>query len=159
MRETEDRWVRKDGRAASVLYREIWAVVCRIPRGKVATYGQVAEIAGRPRQPRLVGYALRALPENAGVPWHRVVNAAGAVSRRSGGPSGYEETFQHALLKQEGIRFDSHGRLDLEECRWRPRIRSGQARRGSPGAPPRGRARGEGRSCPDWSGPFRSRPS
>jgi methylated-DNA-protein-cysteine methyltransferase-like protein len=58
-------------------WRRIYAVVRRIPRGRVATYGQVAWVAGLPRQARLVGYAMHAVGESATIPWHRVVNAAG----------------------------------------------------------------------------------
>jgi len=61
----------------------ILAVVRRIPRGRVATYGQIAALAGLARQPRLVGYALHALPTSTAVPWHRVINARGMVSIRS----------------------------------------------------------------------------
>jgi len=108
----------------SRLYRDIWAVVRRIPRGRVATYGQIALLAGQPGQPRLVGYALHSLPENSGVPWHRVINARGMVSTRAASAGGFTEPLQQAMLRQEGIFFDSHGRLDLSEYRWRPRTRA-----------------------------------
>ena len=61
-------------------YSRIYAVVRRIPRGRVATYGQVAELAGLPGHARQVGYALHALPRGTTVPWHRVLNARGALS-------------------------------------------------------------------------------
>ena len=64
-------------------YARIYAVIRRIPRGRVATYGQVAELAGLPGHARQVGYALHALPAATAVPWHRVINAAGGVSLRS----------------------------------------------------------------------------
>ena len=64
-------------------YARIYAVIRRIPFGKVATYGQVAELAGLPGHARQVGYALHALPSATAVPWHRVINAAGTVSRRA----------------------------------------------------------------------------
>src|ERR1041385_5478860 len=64
-------------RAMPITRDQIFAIVSRIPRGRVATYGQVARLAGIPGQPRLVGYALSALGEGSRVPWHRVVNAAG----------------------------------------------------------------------------------
>jgi methylated-DNA-protein-cysteine methyltransferase-like protein len=105
-------------RRASERYRRIWAVVRRIPRGRVATYGQVATLAGIPRHARMVGYALHALPEGSTVPWHRVINAAGAVSLR--GEPGYDR-LQRALLEGEGIRFDVEGRVALARYRWRPR--------------------------------------
>jgi methylated-DNA-protein-cysteine methyltransferase-like protein len=93
--------------------------VRRIPKGRVATYGQVAALAGRPGQARLVGYALSALPSKSGVPWQRVVNAQGRVSLRSDG-SGYG-TIQGLLLRREGVRFDKSGVISLAVFRWRPR--------------------------------------
>ena len=94
-------------------------MVARVPRGRVATYGQVARLAGLPAHARLVGYALSALPEKARLPWQRVVNAQGRVSPRSGGsPMGL---IQRRLLEGEGIRFDARGALSLERYRWRPR--------------------------------------
>src|SRR4051812_45835597 len=63
-------------------FERIYAVVRKIPKGRVATYGQVARLAGLPRHARHVGFALAALDERAAVPWQRVVNAAGRISRR-----------------------------------------------------------------------------
>jgi methylated-DNA-protein-cysteine methyltransferase related protein len=105
----------------SDLYKRIWAVAARIPRGRVATYGQVAALAGRPGQPRLAGYALHHIPEDSTVPWHRVVNARGTISLRTGLFLGAEESLQMVLLRREGIRFDAQGRLDLSRYQWRPR--------------------------------------
>lgn len=99
-------------------YERIYAVVRRIPRGRVATYGQVAELARLPRQPRLVGYALHALPGECAVPWQRVVNALGEVSRRR--RPGVDRV-QRQLLEGEGVVFDARARIDLERHRWRPR--------------------------------------
>lgn len=100
-------------------HQRIRAVVARIPRGRVATYGQIAALAGLAGQPRLVGYALHALPDGSSLPWQRVVNARGEVSRRSD-PSGHEN-LQRAMLEKEGVRFDARGRLDLARFQWRPR--------------------------------------
>jgi methylated-DNA-protein-cysteine methyltransferase-like protein len=98
--------------------QRIYTVVRRIPRGRVATYGQVAALAGLPGHARQVGYALHALPEGTRLPWHRVINARGEVSlRRTPGP----ELSQRMLLEREGIRFDSRGRVDLHVCGWRAR--------------------------------------
>lgn len=94
----------------------IYRVVRRIPRGFVATYGQVARLAGLPRQARRVGYALAALNGDEGVPWHRVVNAQGRISLRASGDSGGR---QRDLLEAEGIEFDRSGRLSLERFGWR----------------------------------------
>jgi methylated-DNA-protein-cysteine methyltransferase-like protein len=103
-------------------YRRIYRVVRRIPSGKVATYGQIAELAGIPRQPRRVGYALHALPRGSDVPWQRVINAKGEVSRRS--TPGCEGV-QRAALESEGVVFDARGRVDLARYQWRPRWRPG----------------------------------
>jgi methylated-DNA-protein-cysteine methyltransferase-like protein len=85
----------------------------------VATYGQVARMAGLPGQARQVGYALSALENGSRIPWHRVVNAQGRISARSdGGPAA---RVQHVLLERERVRFDSDGRIPLERFRWRPR--------------------------------------
>ena len=86
----------------------------RIPRGRVATYGQVADLAGLEGHARQVGYALHALPSNSGVPWHRVINAKGEISARSGSDWG---ELQRYLLEAEGIKFDRDGRIDLNKFR------------------------------------------
>lgn len=94
----------------------ICAVIRRIPFGWVATYGQVATMAGMPRRARLVGRVLQRLDPAIKIPWHRVVNAKGEVSyspSRNGG-----DTLQRHLLEKEGLKFDRRDRLDLERCRW-----------------------------------------
>jgi methylated-DNA-protein-cysteine methyltransferase-like protein len=98
-------------------YDEIYTVVAAIPRGRVATYGQVAELAGLPRRARMVGYALRHLPDGSGVPWHRVVNASGEISHR-GRPD--SERDQKTLLMAEGVEFNRLDRISLREYRWDP---------------------------------------
>ncbi len=100
-------------------YRQIYAAVRRIPHGRVATYGQIADIAGLPRQPRMVGYALSALSDSRSIPWHRVINAKGEVSARS--EPGFEQV-QRALLEREGIEFDARDRVSLARFRWQPRL-------------------------------------
>ena len=102
---------------------EIYAVVMTIPAGRVATYGQVAELAGLSRHARQVGYALRRLPVDSAVPWHRVVNAGGEISLRSAAVCESEnesENEQRLLLEDEGVRFDGRGRIHLREFRWNP---------------------------------------
>jgi methylated-DNA-protein-cysteine methyltransferase-like protein len=99
-------------------YQRIYEVVRRIPKGRVATYGQVAALAGLGRHARQVGYALSALPEASRVPWHRVVNARGTISPRSEPDT---DTDQRGLLEAEGVVFDGLGRLALPRYRWRPR--------------------------------------
>jgi methylated-DNA-protein-cysteine methyltransferase-like protein len=98
-------------------YTRIYSVIRRVPRGRVATYGQIARIAGLPGHARQVGYALHALTSATAVPWQRVVNAAGAISLRPmrGGIS------QRLLLEKEGVRFDARGRIPLEKFGWRAR--------------------------------------
>jgi methylated-DNA-protein-cysteine methyltransferase-like protein len=103
-----------------VSYQLIYSVVRRIPRGRVATYGQVASLAGLAGHARQVGYALNALPDGTVVPWHRVVNAAGRISTRAT-PGG--ELVQQLLLEKEGVRLDTRGRIPLERVRWQPRLR------------------------------------
>lgn len=98
-------------------YERIYRVVAAIPRGRVATYGQVALLAGLPRRARLVGRALSALDEGSDVPWHRVVGASGRISSRDEAP--YEH-LQRVLLEEEGVRFDARGRIDLGRWRWEP---------------------------------------
>jgi methylated-DNA-protein-cysteine methyltransferase-like protein len=98
-------------------YTRIYEVVGQIPRGRVATYGQVAELAGLPGHARQVGYALHALAGDD-VPWHRVVNAQGRVSHRSDpGCDGY----QRELLEEEGVEFNDRAQIPLERYRWEPK--------------------------------------
>jgi methylated-DNA-protein-cysteine methyltransferase-like protein len=99
-------------------YERIYKTVQRIPKGRVATYGQIAMLSGIPRQPRRVGYALSALHDYQPVPWHRVINSKGRISRRS--EPGYEFV-QQALLESEGIVFDTNGRVELAQFLWRPK--------------------------------------
>ena len=98
-------------------WERVYAVVRRIPRGKVATYGQVARLAGLGGDARQVGYALHALPAGSRVPWHRVINARGAISLhpRSGG-----DVTQRLMLEKEGVRFNAGGRTDLKRFGWKP---------------------------------------
>ncbi|HYK03253.1 MAG TPA: MGMT family protein [Thermoanaerobaculia bacterium] len=96
-------------------YDLIYKTVKKIPRGKVATYGQIAELAGLEGHARQVGYALHNLPGASDVPWHRVINAKGEISPRSAGDS---HELQRMLLEEEGVLFDGRGRVDLRACRW-----------------------------------------
>lgn len=89
----------------------------RIPRGRVATYGQVAALAGFPRHARQVGYAMRDLPQGSELPWHRVLNARGEVSARAA--VGWEDV-QRGLLEQEGVELVRE-RVDLLRFGWKPR--------------------------------------
>ncbi len=95
----------------------VYAVVRRIPRGRVATYGQIAGISGLGEMARQVGYALHGLPAGSSVPWHRVVNARGEISPRSVRGSDFE---QRLRLEIEGVEFDARGRVRLDHHRWEP---------------------------------------
>lgn len=112
------------------LYPKIYAVVRRIPRGRVATYGQVARLAGIPGHARQVGYALHALPERTRVPWHRVVNRMGAISPRA--TPGFDK-LQRVLLEAEGVGFDTKGRIALDRFLWAPGRRRARSTRSRPG--------------------------
>ena len=98
----------------------VYAVTRRIPTGSVLTYGDVAELAGYPGAARQVGWALRALPEldlapeEANVPWWRVVNRTGTLAEFEG------RFLQAELLREEGIPVDPRGRFDLARYRWEP---------------------------------------
>ncbi|NJN21296.1 MAG: methyltransferase [Leptolyngbya sp. RL_3_1] len=99
-------------------YDRIYAVVRQIPVGQVATYGQVAELAGLIGKPRLVGYALYRVTDADEVPWHRVINAKGEVSHalsRNG-----SDYLQRVLLEDEGVVFNAKGKVNLATYRWRP---------------------------------------
>ena len=99
-------------------HHAIWLVVRRIPRGRVASYGQVARLVRPACGPRQVGYALAALPEHSTVPWHRVVNAAGKISLR-----GHSAVTQRLRLKSEGVDVTEGGRVALDRFGWKPRVR------------------------------------
>jgi methylated-DNA-protein-cysteine methyltransferase-like protein len=104
--------MRKHSDGGSGLYEAIYALVRQIPKGKVATYGQVAAILGR-CTPRMVGYAMAAVPHGSDVPWHRVLNSTG---RSSLGGEGGE--VQRGLLENEGVQFSAGGRADLARFLW-----------------------------------------
>jgi methylated-DNA-protein-cysteine methyltransferase-like protein len=89
-----------------------------VPRGHVASYGQIARLAGFPRHARLVGYALHKLPIASGIPWHRIVNAKGELSLvRAGRASGLE---QRIRLEREGVSVNAAFRVSMARFGWRP---------------------------------------
>ena len=104
----------KKKRSPTPLFDVIFAVVRSIPKGRVASYGQIASVVGR-CSPLMVGYAMSAVPFNGDVPWHRVVNHKGMISSRGDGDG---EQIQRILLEAEGVRFDEKGRIDLNRVRW-----------------------------------------
>ena len=98
-------------------FDRVYAVVRMIPRGKVASYGQIAALLGHPRAARTVGWALNALRDNDidDVPWQRVINSQGRISI-SRADLGAE--LQQALLEEEGVEFDLRGYVDLKRFGW-----------------------------------------
>ena len=103
--------------------RRVWQAVSRIPRGQLATYGQIADLIGAYGCARQVGWALRRLTLPTDVPWHRVVNAKGRISMslsREG-----SDWIQRQLLMEEGVPVDAEGRLPLRKRLWRPGAMSG----------------------------------
>jgi methylated-DNA-protein-cysteine methyltransferase-like protein len=91
-------------------------IIKSIPRGKVATYGQIAAFAGSPRAARQVVRILHSCSIKDNLPWHRVINGQGKISLKPG--QGYES--QKRLLKKEGVKFALDGSVDLNQYQWRP---------------------------------------
>ncbi len=101
-------------------YTAIYAIVRQIPPGRVATYGQVADLAGLYGKARLVGYALYRVAPDSDIPWHRVINARGQVSES---PVRYgSDHLQRSLLEAEGVIFTANGQIDLAQYRWQPSL-------------------------------------
>jgi len=98
-------------------YRKIYDVVRQVSRGRLATYGQIAGLAGLAGHARQVGYALHTLPENSDVPWQRIVNARGEISIRSNPFAG---DVQRQMLEEEGVFAELNGRYSLNRYGWRP---------------------------------------
>jgi len=101
----------------SKTYHQIYKIIQKIPKGSIATYGQIAELAGFPRQARMVGYALHALPSGSNIPWHRVINAQGKISQHA------DQMFcqiQRQLLESEGVVFDERECIQLMDFQWQP---------------------------------------
>lgn len=99
-------------------YQLIYAAVLQIPAGKVASYGDVAAMAGLPNHARMAGYALHHLAEGSPVPWHRILNSQGVLSLGKSKPG--RENVQRELLEAEGVVFKENGRVDLKKYRYRP---------------------------------------
>ena len=96
-------------------HQRVYQAVCEIPKGKVATYGQIALMAGSPRAARIVGHALHHNPRPGEIPCHRVVNREGGMAPAFafGGPE-----VQAMLLREEGVEVGEDGRVDLSRYRW-----------------------------------------
>lgn len=101
----------------SSAFEKIYSIVARIPVGKVATYGQIAVLAGMSNGARTVGWAMRAVPENRKLPCHRVVNKAGKLAPEHvfGG-----QDIQRSLLEAEGVSFRLDGTIDMDSQLWMP---------------------------------------
>ncbi|RUR74072.1 MGMT family protein [Chlorogloeopsis fritschii PCC 9212] len=114
-----DAGTQRRGEILMSTYDNIYAIVRQIPKGRVATYGQVADLAHLYGKARLVGYALYQVDERlSDIPWHRVINSKGEISYsplRHGG-----DYRQRYLLEQEGIIFSPEGRVNLREYKWQP---------------------------------------
>ena len=95
-------------------YQQVYALLSRVPAGRVVTYGDIARMLGRPGAGRLVGWAMRSCPE--GLAWHRVLNAQGRPSTTARLPDG--QLMQQALLEEEGVAFDEMGCVDLDRFAW-----------------------------------------
>ena len=140
---------------AASAWEAYYSVVRRIPRGKVATYAQVALLAGRPRSARQVGYALAALRGTRHrVPWQRVLGRRSARSAAIAIRDAVGAAAQRDLLEREGVAVDDRGRVSLERFGWRPRIGGASPSLSGPVTLPRSARRTRG-----WSGPRRTGPS
>lgn len=100
---------------AGKTFELIYDVVKQIPKGKVATYGQIALYVGNPRWSQVVGFALHSNPDQENIPCHRVVNRFGELAEafKFGG-----KNIQHELLEKEGVEFLPDGKVDLKQCLW-----------------------------------------
>ncbi len=98
----------------SDFFERIYKIIQKIPKGKVATYGQIAALAGKPRAARAVGWALNNTPPELDLPWQRVINASG----RSSFDEEAKRKLQAALLKKEGVKFNRSGQVDLQKFQW-----------------------------------------
>jgi methylated-DNA-protein-cysteine methyltransferase-like protein len=94
----------------------IWETIAEIPKGCVASYGQIADIAGIPRGARQVGYALRHLPDGHGVPWHRVLQASGKIAFEKGSRA-YKEQSKRLMMEDVAV---MAGKVDMKKYRWQP---------------------------------------
>lgn len=106
-------------KATEEFYNRIHKLALLIPRGKVATYGQLAFMAGNPRGARAAGRAMKFAPADMDIPCHRVVNKSGEVA------PGYVfegRKHQRRMLETEGVEFRATGRIDMKKCLWDPDI-------------------------------------
>ena len=110
----------KEPAAELTMYKKFYAMVRKVPRGRVATYGQIAKLCGMPRHARHVGYALSAIPEGIKLPWQRIINSQGRISLRLRHWDSGSDDLQRILLEAEGVTFDSTGKVSLKKFQWQP---------------------------------------
>ena len=109
------------------VFEKIYRLVLRIPRGRVMTYGQIAQLLEDRYSPRLVGWAMHATPKDArNIPWHRVINSRGSIS--TGRVILTQPDVQQLLLEAEGVVFDERGHCELNVYQWSPRRRAARAK-------------------------------
>lgn len=101
----------------ATFFRRVVTIIKKIPRGKVATYGQIAALSGNPRAARQVAWVLHSASAKEKLPWQRVINSQGGISLPRYG--GYE--LQRALLVKEGIKFDAADQIALARFQWKPK--------------------------------------
>jgi methylated-DNA-protein-cysteine methyltransferase-like protein len=109
------RGAKKSDEGAISPFERVWRLVVRIPRKRVATYGQLSELVDRRLTPVGIGWAIRAAPDGA-IPWHRVVSSKGTISTDR-----FHSGLQRAMLEREGVRFRDDGTIDLAKYLWKPR--------------------------------------
>lgn len=108
---------KRPSEASQRFFDAVYELVREIPRGRVATYGQIGGLLERSGGARTVGWAMRALPRGGNVPWQRVINSQGHISL-----TGRSAALQKALLESEGVVFDETGRVDLRKFGWEPNL-------------------------------------
>lgn len=109
--------------------KKVISWIKKIPRGKVASYGQIAKLAGKPQGARGVGWILHSCTEVHGLPWHRVLNSKGKISFR---PSTSQFVRQKSLLQAEGVLFVERGQVDIDRHRWNKEASRPRTSRGAP---------------------------
>jgi len=98
-------------------FERVWEIVACIPKGKVASYGQIATMLGNPGAARTVGWAMSSIPKDLKLPWHRVINSRGEISFRC---REHGMNIQRQLLESEGVEFNVDGKIDMNKFQWRP---------------------------------------
>ena len=103
-------------KSSSGFFKEVYRLIAEVPRGRVATYGQIAALAGRPTAARYVGFALSSSPDGLELPYHRIVNRTGILAPD---PVFGDQSIQRKLLRREGITFLPDGRINMKKHLWK----------------------------------------